>query len=350
MRPSLLLITLSAAIALGGCQSPSAPAQPATGTAGPPPSTQATIRGSAFYREKILLPPDVELRVQLIDNRLADTQQAVIAQQAFRGMPGPPYAFALRYDPARLRADGGYGLHAGLYSPGGELLFVTDTRVPVTPGSADPVEFRLTRVDATAAGDPAPSGETRWQCNEMIVATRFKGDVAEIRTPGIVLRLRQQSSGSGATYGDTDGNAFRMKGDNATFTMQGENISDEVRRECTRTGRSSPWDDARARGVALRAAGNEPGWIVEVDRGETPRLRAELDYGERRLEVAAAQPLPSQDGTGGFRGRAEDGGQVELRIRRERCHDDMSGHPYPASAELLVGGRTYRGCAAYLDE
>lgn len=351
MQRSLLLV-FAALCALGGCQSPSAPVNgdTDTNTGESIADAQATIRGSAFYREKILLPPGIELRVQLIDNQLADTQQAVIAQQAFRGIPGPPYAFALDYDPTKLRNGGSYGLHAGLYSPGGDLLFVTDTRVPVTPGDEDTVEFRLTRVDAPAAGSDAAAGEeTRWQCGEMIVATRFADDHAEVRIPGITLRLRQQASASGAKYGDTDGNAFWMKGDSATFTLQGEGASDEVRRDCTRTDRRSPWDDARASGVALRATGNEPGWFAEVDRGEAPRLRAELDYGERKIEVANAQPLTQGDATG-FRGTTTDGDALELRIRRVRCHDDMSGHPYPSSAELVIGDKSYRGCAAFLDD
>ena len=346
MRPSLLLV-FAALCGVGGCQSPSAPANGDTDTNANENTSDAhtTIRGSAFYREKILLPRDVELRVQLIDNQLADTRQAVVAQQTFRGIPGPPYAFALDYDPAKLRNNGSYGLHAGLYSPGGELLFVTDTRVPVTPGDEDTVEFRLTRVDAPAADSDAAAGdETRWQCGEMIVATRFAGDHAEVRIPGTTLRLQQQASASGAKYGDANGNAFWMKGDSATFTLQGEEA-----RDCTRTDRRSPWDDARARGVALRAAGNEPGWFAEVDRGEAPRLRAEVDYGERKVEVASAQPLTQGDATG-FSGTTTDGDALELRIHRVRCHDDMSGHPYPASAELVIGESAYRGCAAFLDD
>lgn len=347
----LLLLLLAALCAISGCQSSSIPANEDTATNGESTAdAQATIRGSAFYREKILLPPGVELRVQLIDNQLADTQQAVVAQQTFRGMPGPPYAFALDYDPTKLRNGGSYGLHAGLYSPGGELLFVTDTRVPVAPGGMDTVEFRLTRAAPPADGDdPAIGEETRWQCGEMVVATRFAADRAEVRIPGITLRLRQQESSSGAKYGDADGNVFWMKGDSAMFTLHGEGTSDEVRRDCARTDRRSSWDDARARGMVLRATGNEPGWFAEVGRGEAPRLRAELDYGARKVEVASAQPLTQGDATG-FRGTTTDGDALELRVRRVRCHDDMSGHPYPASAELIVGDDTYRGCAAILDD
>lgn len=342
-----LPIALLAACSLCACQSPpSTPPDDAAAATGDSGTTEATIRGSAFYREKIRLPPDVELRVQLLDNQLADTQAAVLAQQTFRGMPGPPYTFALAYDPAGLRANGSYGLHAGLYAPDGELLFVTDTRVPVTPGGDAMVEFRLTRVmapDDGSSGD-ASDGETRWQCNEMMLATRFAGETVAIRFAGTTLRLQLQSSGSGAKYADAAGNSFWTKGNAAMFTLQGED-----KRDCTRTQLPSPWDEIRARGVALRAMGNEPGWFVEVDRGAAPRLRAELDYGERKIDIANVQPLAPGDVTG-FRGTADDSTPLELRIRRERCHDDMSGHPYPASAELVVGDRSYRGCAAFLDD
>jgi len=58
----------------------------------------------------------------------------------------------------------------------------------------------------------------------------------------------------------------------------------------------------------------------------------------------------TQGETTGFRGTTADGDALELRIHRVRCHDDMSGHPYPASAEMVVGDKSYRGCAAFLDE
>lgn len=347
LRPLLrtLPVALLAACFLCACQSPpSTPPDDAAPTAGDDGTTETTIRGSAFYREKIRLPPDVELRVQLLDNQLADTQAAVLAQQTFRGMPGPPYAFALAYDPAKLRANGSHGLHAGLYAADGELLFVTDTRVPVTPGGRDKVEFRLTRVVASDEGGDASGGETRWQCGEIMLATRFAGENVTIRFAGTTLALQLQSSGSGAKYADTAGNTFWTKGDAAMFTLQGEDA-----RDCKRTQLPSPWNGIRARGVALRAMGNEPSWFVEVDRGEAPRLRAELDYGERKIEIAKVQPLAPGNVTG-FHGTTDDGLPLQLRLRRERCHDDMSGHPYPASAALTVGDRSFRGCAAFLDD
>jgi uncharacterized membrane protein len=112
-------------------------------------------------------------------------------------------------------------------------------------------------------------------------------------------------------------------------------------------GGASPWQQASARGVAFRGVGTEPGWSVEVDRGDTPALRAELDYGARKVLVARAQPL---SGVPGYAGRADDGAAVSLRLRREPCSDGMSDASYPAMAELTVAGRTYRGCGRFLAE
>src|SRR4051812_21379630 len=40
-----------------------------------------------------------------------------------------------------------------------------------------------------------------------------------------------------------------------------------------------PWEDARSRGIDLRALGNEPGWFLEIDNEKWMRLL--YAYGER---------------------------------------------------------------------
>ncbi len=236
------------------------PGQPVPATDTPRPT--AAVEGRATYLERIAPPPDARLSVQLVDAQLADTPAAVIASQEFTGLQGPPYAFSLAYDPAKLRPNGRYGLHAGLRDAQGKLWFVTDTRVPVTPGASTPVEFRMVR----AGGDLVPPN-------------------------------------------------------------------------------GSPWDQAKARGIVFRGIGTEPGWLVEVGAGATPALHAELDYGERKIDVARLERIPD-----GYRGKADDQTAVSLTTRREPCSDGMSDTEYPASATLVVGDRTYRGCGRFLTE
>ncbi|MGM3214167.1 hypothetical protein ACS229_31055, partial [Klebsiella pneumoniae] len=72
------------------------------------------------------------------------------------------------------------------------------------------------------------------------------------------------------------------------------------------------------------ATGNEPGWLAVVD-GDTPGLQVEVDYGERRFDVAA--PTAGADG---WSGKAADGTDVKLSFQRTTCQDDMSGEAFEA--------------------
>lgn len=262
-----MMLALALALSACGCQPGPVGPRETVGNAAAPESNrgQAVIRGRATYLERVKMPPGADLVVQLVDQQLADTPRAVVASVRLDDVAGPPYAFTLPYDPARLRANGAYGLHASLRGPDGTLWFVTDARVAVTPGHQDVVELSMVRVPG--AGEAAPPAN------------------------------------------------------------------------------ASPWAEADARGVAFRGVGNEPGWFVEVDQGETPALRATLDYGERTLEVARMHPLAD---SGGFSGKTADGTAVVLRIQREACSDGMSDEHYPASVELTVGEQAYRGCGRFL--
>ncbi|MFC4728282.1 YbaY family lipoprotein [Coralloluteibacterium thermophilus] len=109
---------------------------------------------------------------------------------------------------------------------------------------------------------------------------------------------------------------------------------------------AGPWEDARARGVVVRALGQEPGWVADVGEGGAPRLALQLDYGTRQLDVPAAEV--ARDGAvTTYRGTAGDT-SVVLRIVEAACEDVMSGEPFPARAELEVEGRQLAGCARRL--
>lgn len=348
--PLLRTSCLLALLALSACQprdTETARSPAADVPASAPPMTQGAhaINGTATYLERIQVPPGASLRVQLIDNLLADTPKAVLSEITLKDVAGPPYAFSLPYDPARLRPNGMYGLHAALTGPDGKLWFVSDTRVPVEPARNLPVEIRMVRVSGADA--PAATGTdnvTHWQCGEARVGATFEqaSERVQLSVNGRRLTLPLARSASGARYADEAGNEFWTKGDTGTLSLAGEE-----KRECTRAEGPSPWDAARDRGIAFRAVGNEPGWLVEVGQGEQPSLRAELDFGARKLNVARAQP---RSNGAGFIGKTDSGTQVELAIERKPCQDDMSGARFEATAQLTAGGKTYRGCGAFLTE
>ena len=136
-----LLCVLPVACNLGKDEQATTPKGTATVATG-----DATLKGSAFYLERIMLPPGGALEVELFSDRHADAPETLIARQRFTDIKGPPYEFALGYPRALVLPGGRYSLKATLYSADGRAEFATDTRVPVNPASAKPVQFRLVRV------------------------------------------------------------------------------------------------------------------------------------------------------------------------------------------------------------
>jgi len=222
------------------------------------------------------------------------------------------------------------------------LLALAACEPAQTPPAADaPVD---TKAPADAAPPPMPETATaRFRCGDLLVGAAFDNIAGHVTLSlgTRQVRLPQAVAASGARYADDQGNEFWNKGDDATLTLDG------ATHDCTVTDQASPWDEARSRGVVFRGLGTEPFWSLEVDGGPAPRMRLELDMGERRLVVPQAA---ARDAGEGYAGKADDGSEVVLRIARGDCSDGMSDQTYPASIELQVGEQAYRGCGAFLQE
>ena len=93
---------------------------------------------------------------------------------------------------------------------------------------------------------------------------------------------------------------------------------------------------------ALRAIGTEPGWLAEVDAGPKPKMRLQLDYGLRKMELSIVIENEQKDG---YVGVTDDGTLIGLIYKRERCSDGMNDRVYTASAALWDGHKMYQGCA-----
>ncbi len=348
------IAALAAAMTLVACQprttETAAPATPpANAPVDEPVASVAqgahAVTGHATYRERIMPPPGASLRVQLLDNQLADTPQAVVAETTLKDVAGPPFAFTLPFDPAKLRANGQYGLSASLIDGDGKLAFVSDTRVPFDPSANTPVDILMVMASASAPGPTVAAMKTiatNWQCGDLRVGATFDNAAQRVTLShsGRSTSLPLAPSGSGARYADEKGNEFWTKGANGTLTLDGQ------KHECTQTENASPWDAAKARNVAFRAVGNEPGWLVEVGKGATPPLHAQLDFGARKLDIARVQRNAKGDG---WSGKTANGSQVELTAQRKPCQDD-SGATFEVTAQLHVGGKIYTGCGAFLIE
>ena len=195
---------------------------------------------------------------------------------------------------------------------------------------------------ADATPDTTAPIAATFRCGDMLVDTLFDNTVGNVTLSinARTLVLPQAMSASGARYASEDGSTeFWNKGDEASFTLDG------TTHDCRVSDETSPWSEARNRGVAFRGLGTEPFWSLEVDAGDNPQMRLDLDMGERKLVVERATGISS---TPGFGGVANDGSDVVLRIAEGDCSDGMSDQVYPASIELKVGIQTLTGCGAWL--
>jgi putative lipoprotein len=139
-RLSSFAIAAAAALTLAACSPTGETAAPA-----PAPVASAIVTGTATYRERIALPADAELIVQLVDVSLADAPSTVVAEQRIAPVRVPA-AFTLSYDPARIDQRHSYAVSAKV-ERAGTLLFVTDTRHPVlTQGGGNAVDIVMTKV------------------------------------------------------------------------------------------------------------------------------------------------------------------------------------------------------------
>lgn len=200
---------------------------------------------------------------------------------------------------------------------------------------------------ACDAGEPAKpsdelmavaSGNARdWRCGDVQLRTEPQAntDRLVLHLPGDRRSLTQAVAASGARYSEPTGTVFWSKGpDRALLSLPNR----DRQMECTPSDTTSPWIAAAESGLRARAAGNEPGWILEVSPdGE---MHALLDYGEREHIFEAGS---SESGADGLRIVSGDG-RATADFVAEACTDSMNGQRFPMRVTLRVGDDTYRGC------
>jgi len=131
-----------------------------------------TIEGNVWYRERMALPPNAEIRVFLEDVARMDVPSKVIASTRFVPERGPPWAFTLEYDPQRLQDKGRFVLRARIEADG-RLLFINAESIPAFQGNGGaPVQVLVSRVgggrgDEGAEIPDASLTETYWKLIEL---------------------------------------------------------------------------------------------------------------------------------------------------------------------------------------
>jgi membrane-bound inhibitor of C-type lysozyme/uncharacterized protein YndB with AHSA1/START domain len=163
-----------------------------------------------------------------------------------------------------------------------------------------------------------------------------------LREKAIVLDLHegprnlpQVVSASGAKY-DDGSVSFWTRGDTAMFERTGGAVVN-----CRENRARSIVADARARGVAYRGQGNEPGWVLEISPPDA--IVFNTNYGQERHAFQGVTVTGGAASSAEYRAATGDM-QIAVTVTLEPCRDDMAGTQFDYSFIVQFGDRTYRGC------
>jgi len=169
---------------------------------------------------------------------------------------------------------------------------------------------------------------------------RIEGEKAWLFLPNRTISLPHVRSASGARYRQ-GAVSFWSKGEEALLET-GENS----RRNCRNNRRKAIWEDAKLNGIDFRAVGNEPGWYLEIRRGNIIVFVG--NYGQSRYQFATPAPFSDQQARKTTY-RVDDGGHdLMIVIEGRRCHDSMSGEALESTVTVTLDGKNYRGCGRAL--
>ncbi len=169
---------------------------------------------------------------------------------------------------------------------------------------------------------------TELDCGLLPITVTWSDDDAHVRAGEVQLELTRTVTASGAKYvkPDDDETWLWSRGDSATLQITGRTWP-----ECVRRGQLP---------ASLQARGNEPFWLVSLERDQLTLRTPETPDPEAVPFESSALP------GGGHRIAATvDLGTLVLDIHPELCRDTMTGMPYPYRAERVLDQALAQGCA-----
>lgn len=109
-------------------------------------SNETMLTGTATYRERIALPSDSRLIVEISDVSLMDAPSVTIAQnQISTAGQQVPISFTVSYDRARIQPGRRYSVSARILDGRGQLAWITDTHNALPPPGQG-IELNLVQV------------------------------------------------------------------------------------------------------------------------------------------------------------------------------------------------------------
>lgn len=94
--------------------------------------SSTSVRGTIIYLQRIALPDDAIINVQIQDTSLADAPATVIGEQVIQTEGKQvPFEYKVEYDPKDIQDNHSYTMSVRITDGTGNLLFINDTAIPV---------------------------------------------------------------------------------------------------------------------------------------------------------------------------------------------------------------------------
>jgi len=95
-------------------------------------SGSGSVSGTITYLQKIALPDDAVITVQIQDTSMADAKATVMGEQVIKTEGKQvPFEFDVTYDSKEIQDNHTYTMSARITDEAGKMLFINDTAIPV---------------------------------------------------------------------------------------------------------------------------------------------------------------------------------------------------------------------------
>jgi uncharacterized membrane protein len=177
------------------------------------------------------------------------------------------------------------------------------------------------------------------------VVVRIDGERGHFFSRQASQPIRKQA-GTAAYAGDNvyflpDQPADLAPGQTADIKIAGNELGN-----CKNDPRAAVWEAAKLSGVSYRAIGQEPPWVLEIDREKGFLLVT--DYGQSRQRFPYVEAVSDAEQKTGRYSSGANGETIEITIRGESCRDSMSGEAFNSQVKVDWRGQTLRGCGRAL--
>lgn len=123
------------------------------------------LRGTVNYVERMALPANAVIIVQLADVSRADAPAEILAEDRITGATGSPIPYRLSFDHAKIDLQHRYALQARILD-GDRLLFVTTKHHAVFAGGRNNTRLLVQRVAEHAPVGTSPAG--KWLAEDIL--------------------------------------------------------------------------------------------------------------------------------------------------------------------------------------